>query len=54
MKNHVRELYKCPKCNLAVEIASACGFADYNYFIRAFRHHTGLTPLQYRKQMRKP
>lgn len=25
MKNHVRELYKCPKCNLAVEIASACG-----------------------------
>ena len=35
-------------------IASACGFADYNYFIRAFRHHTGLTPLQYRKQMRKP
>ena len=25
MKNHVRELYKSSKCNLAVEIASACG-----------------------------
>ena len=24
MKNHVREIYKCSKCNLAVEIASAC------------------------------
>lgn len=24
MKNHVRELYKCPKCHLTVEIASAC------------------------------
>ena len=24
MKNHVRELYKCPKCHLVVEIASSC------------------------------
>ncbi len=25
MKNHAREIYKCPKCHLAVEIASPCG-----------------------------
>ena len=30
-------------------VASACGFADYNYFIRAFRERTGMTPLKYRK-----
>ena len=28
MKNHVRELYKCPKCHLAVEIASACSCSE--------------------------
>ena len=25
MKNHAREMYKCPKCHLIVEIASPCG-----------------------------
>lgn len=25
MKNHARELYRCPKCLLTVEIASPCG-----------------------------
>ena len=28
MKNHVRELYKCPKCHLTVEIASACSCTE--------------------------
>jgi YesN/AraC family two-component response regulator len=31
------------------EIAYACGYSDPNYFIRLFRNHTGLTPLQYKK-----
>ncbi len=31
------------------QIAADCGFCDYNYFIRAFKKHTGLTPLQFRK-----
>ena len=33
------------------EVASACGFSDYNYFIRVFKKATGTTPLQYRKAM---
>ncbi|MBE6402914.1 MAG: desulfoferrodoxin [Lentisphaerae bacterium] len=28
MKNRVREIYKCSKCNLAVEIASACACTE--------------------------
>ena len=28
MKNHERELYKCSKCNLTVEIASACACTE--------------------------
>ena len=28
MKNQVRELYKCPKCHLVVEIASSCSCQD--------------------------
>jgi len=30
-------------------IASACGFADYNYFIRVFKDRTGTTPRKYRE-----
>jgi AraC-like DNA-binding protein len=30
-------------------IAAECGFTDYNYFIRAFKKHVGITPLQFRK-----
>ena len=30
-------------------VASECGFTDYNYFIRAFKKHVGITPLQFRK-----
>lgn len=28
MKNHARELYKCPKCQLTVEIAVPCGCTE--------------------------
>lgn len=31
------------------QIAAACGFTDYNYFIRVFKKQTGLTPLRYRR-----
>ena len=31
------------------EIAAACGFDDYNYFIRIFKKRSGITPLQFRK-----
>ena len=31
------------------EVSNACGFPDYNYFIRLFKKHTGKTPLQFRK-----
>lgn len=31
------------------EIASACGFNDYNYFITVFKRFTGVSPQKYRK-----
>ena len=31
------------------QIASLCGFPDYNYFIRLFKKRLGMTPLQFRK-----
>lgn len=34
------------------EIALACGFPDYNYFIRVFKRHYGVTPLGYRRRAR--
>lgn len=36
--------------NLSISrISEKVGFADYNYFIRKFKKHTGYTPLSYRK-----
>jgi len=32
------------------EVAEAIGFADANYFTKAFRHRHGLAPLKYRAQ----
>jgi len=32
------------------QIANLCGFPDYNYFIRLFKKHVGITPLQFRKE----
>lgn len=31
------------------DISVAVGFSDYNYFIRIFKKHTSVSPLQYRK-----
>jgi len=28
MSNHARELYRCPKCSLVIEIASPCGCTE--------------------------
>ncbi len=38
-----------PELNVT-EISAACGFPDYNYFIRLFKKQIGQTPLQYRKK----
>lgn len=32
------------------EVASACGFSDYNYFITVFKRLTGVTPKKYASQ----
>ena len=37
------------KINIS-QIASLCGFPDYNYFIRLFKKQLGITPLQFRKR----
>ncbi|MBQ9714105.1 MAG: PocR ligand-binding domain-containing protein [Clostridia bacterium] len=34
------------------EIAAACGFDDYNYFIRIFKKKSGVPPLQYKKMQK--
>ena len=31
------------------QISLLCGFSDYNYFIRSFKKHLGITPLKFRK-----
>ena len=36
------------------EVSAACGFTDYNYFIRRFKKGTGQTPLQFRKTASEP
>jgi len=33
-------------------VARRCGFYDHSSFVKRFRHHTGLTPLAYRKANR--
>ena len=44
-----RQLLETREGNIT-QVAEACGFGDYNYFIRVFRERLGVTPLQYRKQ----
>jgi AraC-like DNA-binding protein len=43
------ELLSDNKLSIA-DIAERCGFSDYNYFIRTFKRHCGITPLKYRKR----
>lgn len=31
-------------------VAESCGMINYTYFLKRFKKHTGVTPLQYRKQ----
>jgi len=33
------------------EIGFSCGFNNLNYFLKLFKRHTGLTPVQYRKSL---
>lgn len=49
LKSAEERLRTEPERNVT-QIAAACGFGDYNYFIRVFRKTYGLTPLQYRKK----
>lgn len=35
------------------DIGSMCGYSSANYFTKAFREETGMTPLEYREMMRK-
>ena len=34
-----------------LEISEELGFSSPSVFVQFFRHHTGTTPLQYRKQL---
>lgn len=43
-----RQLREYPERSID-EVASRCGFADYNYFITAFRKAVGQTPKAYRQ-----
>jgi len=46
-----RLLRENPEQSIA-QIASACGFSDYNYFITVFNRETGTTPGRFRKGQR--
>lgn len=50
--NAAKELLKDP-FRPASEVASAVGYEDANYFARAFKKRTGMTPTQYRKEAAK-
>jgi len=32
------------------QVAQACGYDDYNYFISVFTQHMGISPGRFRKQ----
>ena len=46
---YAKKLLKSEADVAVSQIASVCGFPDYNYFIRLFKVHTGKTPLQFKK-----
>lgn len=35
------------------QIAADCGFSSASYFIRVFRHHMGVTPLEFRRREKR-
>ena len=48
---HLAQNYLKSKSEINIsQIASLCGFPDYNYFIRVFKKQLGMTPLQFRKR----
>ncbi|MBQ8387570.1 MAG: PocR ligand-binding domain-containing protein [Clostridia bacterium] len=48
---HLAQHYLQTKTEINIsQIASLCGFPDYNYFIRLFKKRLGMTPLQFRKR----
>ncbi|MDO4285329.1 MAG: PocR ligand-binding domain-containing protein [Eubacteriales bacterium] len=50
--NRAKELLsKDPELSIS-DIAAACGFHDYNYFITLFKRMTGMTPRQYARASR--
>ena len=48
MQQASKLLIESPHLSIS-EIAISCGFSDYNYFIRAFKKHYQITPLQFKK-----
>lgn len=48
--NKAKELLTAQAELSITEIASLCGFKDYNYFITVFKRVTGITPNAYRRQ----
>ena len=40
-----------PQFQSITQVSEACGFADYNYFIRVFKARKGVTPLKYRQKL---
>ena len=40
-----------PRPSAILEISEELGFSSPSVFVQFFRHHTGTTPLQYRKQL---
>ena len=48
---HAKELLEQHRDWSVGEVASACGFKDYNYFIAAFKRETGDSPKQYQKKL---
>lgn len=52
--NHTRIAYACEQLkvsnNKIYEIGEQCGFENTNYFIKVFKKHVGLTPLDYKKE----
>ena len=45
-----KRLLRTTELSLA-EISNECGFADYNYFIRIFNKHVGVTPFLFRRKL---